>query len=626
MIFHQKINVLDHLRLKPWDLMFSAYQFCGYIYTSCFNQVAECMNMYTRKTVAVKILRKRASDSQEPRELTVLKQMERLSPVNIVHFFEDFNYKGHTCLAFEKLDMRLHDLLQKRRDKPLSLAEIKPITQQLLNALEFLKDAGVIHTNIKPHNIMLVNHKDQPFRVKLTGFGRAIQIADIKRHAVTQVFGYRSPDVILGLPVSASTDMWSLGAVVATMYLGSPPFPHRCPYYLMKTLVETLGQPEDALLNEGTSSLLYFSCDRSDSGNCAWRFKTPEEHRAATGYPPLIYRGKYIKVDSIQDLTKVNPDLNPCEDRLTFASLLSMMLHMNPYNRITPSEALTHHFLTRHHFFETADDAPCNAPTETTGGPPDITSSEAPCEAPAATVGDAPSVALAESASEVPGKAPTETTNEATGEAAGEVTGEAPCEAPAETTGGAPDITSFEAPSEAPTKNTGNATDITSADPSEASPATVNDAPGVTLTEAAGEAPAKAPTETTSDAPTTSGAPCEAPTGVTLAEGASEAPCEAPTETTSDAPDITSNGTPCEAPTENTDGATGESAGEVTGDALCEAETEAATEETCDTNGETLNEVTGNTNTRRTLEKRIREFANRLSKVHCCCCTANAVE
>lgn len=47
----------------------------------------------------------------------------------------------------------------------------------------------------------------------------------------------RSPDVILGLPITAAVDMWSLGGVLATMYLGTLPFPQRCQYYLVCNLI-----------------------------------------------------------------------------------------------------------------------------------------------------------------------------------------------------------------------------------------------------------------------------------------------------------------------------------------------------------------------------------------------------
>ena len=62
---------------------------------------------------------------------TMLKKIRGLNPENIVRLFEDFEHKGHTCLAFEMLDKNLHELLKDRRGNPLSVQEIKPITQQV---------------------------------------------------------------------------------------------------------------------------------------------------------------------------------------------------------------------------------------------------------------------------------------------------------------------------------------------------------------------------------------------------------------------------------------------------------------------------------------------------------------
>ncbi|KAF3844944.1 hypothetical protein F7725_008107 [Dissostichus mawsoni] len=71
------------------------------------------------------------------------------------------------------LDMSIWDLSSQMQE-PFSLNEIRPITQQLLVAFEALKGIGIIHTDLKPDNVMLVNHKSQPFRIKLIDFGLAL--------------------------------------------------------------------------------------------------------------------------------------------------------------------------------------------------------------------------------------------------------------------------------------------------------------------------------------------------------------------------------------------------------------------------------------------------------------------
>ncbi|XP_051800754.1 dual specificity tyrosine-phosphorylation-regulated kinase 2-like, partial [Acanthochromis polyacanthus] len=184
-----------------------------------------------------------------------------------------------------------------------------------LHIVRFLDDfdckglLAIVHRNINPHTVMLMKQEDQQnFTVKLTSFNSAIPVGEVKSSSVKQLVGYRCPDVLVGLPISEAVDMWSVGAVLSTLFLGSPLFPQRCQYHLMKILVETLANPENELLSEGPNNQLYFK-----STEHTWTLK-------------------------------LDPDVDSYEIKL-FASLLKKMLHLNPESRISPSEALQHPFL-----------------------------------------------------------------------------------------------------------------------------------------------------------------------------------------------------------------------------------------------------------------------------------------
>ncbi|CAK6970666.1 homeodomain-interacting protein kinase 2-like [Scomber scombrus] len=220
----------------------SEYLLQHFIHDGCFSRVARCQDRDTKDIVALKILKKRTDDSQEPRELTLLKVIRGLHPVNIVRFYESFKHMGKTCLTFELLDKNLHQLLRERRGEPLSLQQIRATTEQLLAALRVLKTVGVFHANVMPQNIMVVNQKETPFRVKLIDFSSAIKAAKVQRGVTMQPVAY------------------------------SIPFPQHCQYYLMKAMVETLDQPEDQFLHSGIHTLLYFSLS-PDNRNLAWRLK-----------------------------------------------------------------------------------------------------------------------------------------------------------------------------------------------------------------------------------------------------------------------------------------------------------------------------------------------------------------
>uniref|UniRef100_A0A665UE92 Protein kinase domain-containing protein n=1 Tax=Echeneis naucrates TaxID=173247 RepID=A0A665UE92_ECHNA len=247
----------DILRSKT-----TCYQILDFNGEGTFGKVAICLDLKTSKTVAIKI-HKDAEDDLIEKEVAMLKAVSVLDPnkKNIVRFLDDFRYHDHSCLAFEMLDMSLWDLLKKRQWKPLSLNEIRPVAHQLLVAFEALKSIGIMHTDLKPDNVMLVNHKDQPFKIKLIDFGLAIHTSEVEVGMMMQNESYRAPEVNLGLPLSESVDMWAVGCVMAFLYFGANLFPCNCPYHWMKTVVRLVGQPGNHHILSGLHSWAYFIWD-----------------------------------------------------------------------------------------------------------------------------------------------------------------------------------------------------------------------------------------------------------------------------------------------------------------------------------------------------------------------------
>lgn len=62
---------------------------------------------------------------------------------------------------------------------------------QLANALHHLRTAGIVHADLKLENVMLVNHAQEPFRVKLIDFGLAGKASAAKQGACLQSLPYR---------------------------------------------------------------------------------------------------------------------------------------------------------------------------------------------------------------------------------------------------------------------------------------------------------------------------------------------------------------------------------------------------------------------------------------------------
>ncbi|XP_029361406.1 homeodomain-interacting protein kinase 3-like [Echeneis naucrates] len=327
----------------------TCYQILDFNGEGSFGQVVKCLDLNTSQIVAIKI-HKDNKDSLIEREVAMLEAVSvlDLEKQNIVRFIDSFTYQHHSCLAFEMLDMSLWDLIKKREWEPLSLNEIRTVTHQLLVAFEALKSIGIMHTDLKPDNVMLVNHKDQPFKVKLIDFGLAIHTSEVKVGMMMQANSYRAPEVNLGLPLSESVDMWALGCVMAFLYFGANLFPGNCPYHWMKTVVHMVGQPENHHLIAAQFSWAYFFWDEFTG----WRLRTPEEYEAVTGVKTDVYERALDSAWNLQDaVMNYTPteDHHEFEDRRAFLDLLRCCLYLDHEVRITPREALEHSFITMDH-------------------------------------------------------------------------------------------------------------------------------------------------------------------------------------------------------------------------------------------------------------------------------------
>uniref|UniRef100_A0A3B4WZF1 Protein kinase domain-containing protein n=1 Tax=Seriola lalandi dorsalis TaxID=1841481 RepID=A0A3B4WZF1_SERLL len=190
-----------YLQIEKYDVLSgkqSGYLIRKFLGMGAFGQVVQCIKLDTKDKMAVKIVRKDETWVGK-REVTMLEKLRKLDQDknNLIKFTEHFEHKGHVCIAFEMLDISVEDLIEKISSKPLYLSEIRVIAQQMLVALDALKSIGLAHGDIKPDNIMLVNHQLQPFKVKLIDFGLAIPISKMQAGTVIQTIGYRAPEVML---------------------------------------------------------------------------------------------------------------------------------------------------------------------------------------------------------------------------------------------------------------------------------------------------------------------------------------------------------------------------------------------------------------------------------------------
>lgn len=332
----------------------SAYSIMDFIGEGTFGKVAKCQMVDNKQCVAVKILKDKDTFKDTEREVSMLKEISILSPVHshFVQFYEMFEYMGLYCLAFEMLDVDLYAFMENRGNIPLFLSEIRPIAQQLLGALNALKGLGVLHCDIKPDNVMFTNLQDQPLRVKLIDFGQAMRATEAEPGMMLQPYGYRAPEILLGLPFTESIDIWGVGCVLAYLYLADNLFPVNCEYQMMKCMVDLLGFPEDHLLQTGEYTKYFFTQDQSNEH--AWRLLTPDEFTVISNMEAQEREGFFEFPSSLDGLVNVHPEIQAAkvEDKKIFVDLLKGLLHVDGGQRLTPHQALQHPFITMSHMKE----------------------------------------------------------------------------------------------------------------------------------------------------------------------------------------------------------------------------------------------------------------------------------
>src|SRR5437867_1195504 len=175
------------------------------------------------RRVAIKILNDRhANDDQfVERFRREAKNAAGLSHPNIVSIYDRGEAEGTYYIAMEYLDGRsLKELIVARGPAPIHLAV--DYTRQILAAIRFAHRHGIVHRDIKPHNVLV----DGEGRLKVTDFGiaRAGVSQMTEAGSIIGTAQYLSPEQAKGAPVDQTSDLYSVGVVLYELLTGVVPF------------------------------------------------------------------------------------------------------------------------------------------------------------------------------------------------------------------------------------------------------------------------------------------------------------------------------------------------------------------------------------------------------------------
>ncbi len=221
------------------------YRVEGLLGTGAMGEVYRAYDPVIDRPVAIKVVRTElAAGSGSEQWLQRFRREARAAGrrfhpniVAVLDFGED---DGMPFLAMEYVDGRSLDTILKTSG-PLDPARSVAIITQVLSALGFAHQNGIVHRDVKPSNIMVLNSGE----VKVADFGIA-RIDASEFTIVGDLLGtpaYMAPEQFAGAPVDKRTDLFATGVILFEMLTGVKPFRGKSITEII-SFMETRG-PED---------------------------------------------------------------------------------------------------------------------------------------------------------------------------------------------------------------------------------------------------------------------------------------------------------------------------------------------------------------------------------------------
>jgi eukaryotic-like serine/threonine-protein kinase len=197
------------------------------------------------RRVAIKILNDRHANDEQfvERFRREAKNAAALSHPNIVSIYDRGEAEGTYYIAMEYLDGRsLKELIVGNGPAPVNVAI--EYARQILSALRFAHLKGIVHRDIKPHNVLV----DSDGRVKVTDFGIARAGASQMTEAgsIVGTAQYLSPEQARGTAVDQRSDLYSLGIVLYELLTGVLPFNGDTPVEIAMKHLSQMPEPPSA--------------------------------------------------------------------------------------------------------------------------------------------------------------------------------------------------------------------------------------------------------------------------------------------------------------------------------------------------------------------------------------------
>lgn len=318
------------------------YEMLKVIGKGSFGSVIRAFDHKKMQNVALKMVRNEKRFHQQAQtEICILKHLKQKdtdNSMNVVHMFEHFIFRDHTCITFELLSLNLYELTRKNKFAGFSLHLVRRFAYSILKCLEALYENRIIHCDLKPENILLKQQSRSG--IKVIDFGSSC-FEHERIHSYIQSRFYRSPETILGAKYGMPIDVWSLGCILAELATGRPLLAGEDEGDQLACIIELLDMPPPSLVS------LCKPC----------RIRQFISSKGLPRYSEVktLPNGRIILLGGLSKGKKRRGPpgsrswteaLGGCDD-IQFIDFVSRCLDWDPVTRMTPAIALRHPWLVK---------------------------------------------------------------------------------------------------------------------------------------------------------------------------------------------------------------------------------------------------------------------------------------
>jgi serine/threonine-protein kinase len=209
---------IDQARFTPGTMLTDRYRIVGLLGKGGMGEVYRADDLKLRQPVALKFLPEQLS--QDPRKLErflhEVRVARQVSHPNVCRVYDIVEAKGQHFISMEYVDGEDLAAVIRRLGRPSKEKGLQ-IARQLCAGLAAAHDKGVLHRDLKPHNVMI----DGQGRVRITDFGLAGFAGDFAgKELYAGTPAYMAPEQLAGKGVSVKSDIYSLGVVLCELFTG----------------------------------------------------------------------------------------------------------------------------------------------------------------------------------------------------------------------------------------------------------------------------------------------------------------------------------------------------------------------------------------------------------------------